>query len=155
MIFVKRDKVYDPKLSSEEKIVLKSLRTHMKLMGLGKWDITLDFLEVVDDDMTPCQVVVEAKYFKATIEFFMDNVNMSDIDMHIRHELFHVLIWWFFEISGDLSYKNAKAALEKLEERTVTELEMMPMWGLVYEKLPANYASDIAIDSPSGRLSKL
>ena len=117
------------------KQVIASVKLHQNLMGLDDWYGKIVFAPVEDEDggdimETECHP--QYKKFTITVDLNVLNTSPEYLQHYVRHELFHVLVWFMFDLSTELSYKKGAGAIRKLEERVIYDLEHMPLWDLVY-----------------------
>jgi hypothetical protein len=120
--------------------VLASLRHHLGLMGLDAWDIKILWTAI--PGQYAMQTNAEPEYYKATIEVDLDDLKPEAISSYIRHELFHIILWQYTEAATSFALKRTKTTLNRLEERTVSDLERMPLW----ESLPSSENPSLHID---------
>ena len=94
-------------------------------MGLSAWTIKLSWIPVPDHKVMASSA--EPEYYQASVD-----VDLADLDEYlsdyVRHELFHVILWQYTQASYSLAFKRARTTLNRLEERTVSDLERMPLW---------------------------
>lgn len=123
---------------------LASFRHHHEIMGLGGWNISLNWLTLGDDRVM--QTNVQPEYYRAVID--VDLTCLAEKPQHmpstVRHELFHVIIWQYTEFAEALALKSTNLLLRKLEERTVSDLSRMPLW----DSLSTDQPSDQAASTP-------
>lgn len=97
-----------------------------QLMGLGSWEIKIDWHSV--EGTFTMETTAEPEYYKVTISIDLPKLEYEDIDAYLRHELLHAILWQYTETAEALALKKAKSTIRKLEERTVSDLERMPLW---------------------------
>ena len=120
------------------KKVIASVELHQKLLGLEDWYGHLVFGKVEFEDggegmETECWP--QYRKFEITVDVDTFAKSQEYLNHYVRHECLHVLLWSYFGMAGDLCYKNAEKALRKQEETAIYDLEHMPLWDLIYEKV--------------------
>ena len=120
-------------LTPFETNVLASFKRHIALMLVDDWYITIKF-ESVEGEAMECEVATEYRNAKISVDSKQLEGQPEYIDHYVRHEILHIIVWNFFDIAGTLAYKNAAAALVKLEESVIDRLEHMPLWDKLYPK---------------------
>jgi hypothetical protein len=116
--------------------VLGSFRHHQDLMGLDSWTIKLFWRPVGDHKIMATSA--EPEYYQASIDIDLEDLDIEHLSEYVRHELLHVLLWQYTETAESLVLKKAKGTIRKLEERTVSDLERMPLW----DRIPLGPPSD-------------
>jgi len=116
-------------------LVLSSLTRHLALMGLDHWNIKIQWVSV--DEKFVMETEVQPEYYKATISIDLPELKLPYLNEYIRHECFHIILWQYTETAETLApTKKSKAVIRKLEERTVSDLERMPLWDKIPSALP-------------------
>lgn len=135
-ITLKKDDKYVElsELNQFEQDVVKSFKKHVALMLVDDWYITIKFGPLEDEAME-CEVATEYRNAKIGVDSAQLAGQPEYIDNYVRHEILHIIVWNFFDIAGTLAYKNAAAALVKLEESVIDRLEHMPLWKKLYTEL--------------------
>jgi hypothetical protein len=104
------------------------------LMGLIGWNIRLQWTPVGDRKVMA--TTAEPEYYQATIDVDLNDVDIEYLDEYIRHELFHIILWQYTEAALAFTLKRTRTTINKLEERTVSDLERMPLWAFVPSGTP-------------------
>ncbi len=111
--------------------VLASIKKHRDLFGMQGWDIVITFKEV-EGDMC-METVAEPEYYKTMIDVDLRGLVESDIDLYVRHELLHAILWMYTNLAESLAPSRHKKLLGGMEERLVTDIERMPFWDILYK----------------------
>jgi hypothetical protein len=114
--------------------VLKYVRHYEALFGLEKWRIYIYWKlesEFEDPEEWAAETKVDPEYYKARIFFNLDRPQLDKLEEDVRHEMLHCITWQFVGIIESLTYARAKKAVEKLEEKFVSDLELLPLWDKV------------------------
>jgi hypothetical protein len=110
---------------------LASIKKHRDLLGLEGWDIIVSF-EEVEGNMC-MQTSAEPEYYKVSIDVDLRGLNDSDIDLYVRHELLHAVLWMYTHLAENLAGRKNRKLIRGMEERLVTDLERMPFWEILYK----------------------
>lgn len=103
----------------QRKIVKDMFMWWRKNTGLGYWEITLKFVDVIDNGWTVANCQVEWKYCAAILTFSDDlikNKNREELEHIVVHEMMHIFL------------NEMREGKIKHEERVATQLQKAFMW---------------------------
>ncbi len=127
----------DPNIAEK---VLEYARYYEQLLGLEKWRIyfywrlATEYEDPEDARETAAETKADPEYYKARVFFNLDRPQLDLLEEDVRHEMLHCFTWQFVSMIQTLTYTRAKAAVTKLEEKFVSDLEMLPLWDKISTK---------------------